>query len=453
MRDYLKSLLEPHGDVDVVADGVAAAMALKDDFYDLLLADVVLPKLSGFELLRQVRNDPVSRLMAVILLSSAAGSDTRAESLQAGADDYVFKPFVARDLVSRVRSRLSVARMHADALRQSEERFRKFAEASSDVLWIRDAATLAWEYLGKAFDTIYGVPREQALGGDNLRSWTDLIIAEDRVEALKNVFRVRDGEHVSFEFRIRRPADGELRWIRNTEFPMLAESGRVTRIGSIGRDISEEKAASGRMQLLIAELQHRTRNLIAVTQALADRTVRESHSLRDFKDLYAARLRAVSRVQGLLSRLGDHERISFDELLRVELAAHARSNEGAERVRLDGPAGIRLRSGTVQTLALAIHELVTNAVKYGALSAPDGVLTVKWHAERASSEAPQRLHVEWREQGVGIGCAPDAVRSRGYGRELIEAALPYQLGAQTTYDLGVDGVLCTISVPLADASE
>jgi two-component sensor histidine kinase len=121
-------------------------------------------------------------------------------------------------------------------------------------------------------------------------------------------------------------------------------------------------------------------------------------------------------------------------------------------VSLEGPAGVPLRSGTVQTLALALHELATNAVKYGALQSPGGHLAVRWHVEEPAGTDPPRLDVLWLESGVAMPRFGTPAR-RGYGRELIERALPYQLNAKTTYELGADGVRCTIAVPISRAND
>jgi PAS domain S-box-containing protein len=124
--------------------------------------------------------------------------------------------------VLRLQEEMAQARLH-----ESEERLRQFGEASSDILWIRDADTLQWTYLTPAFETIYGLDRETALRGDNLTSWLDLILPEDRPAALANIERLRAGERAAFEYRIRRPSDGDVRWVRNTDFPMLGTTGEV----------------------------------------------------------------------------------------------------------------------------------------------------------------------------------------------------------------------------------
>ncbi|WP_160939386.1 PAS domain S-box protein [Teichococcus coralli] len=133
------------------------------------------------------------------------------------------------------------------ALRESEEQLRQFSEASSDVLWIRAAETLQWEYLSPAFEALYGLSRETALAGEGLRRWIDLIVEEDRAQAVDSIGRVQAGERVTFEYRVRRP-DGRIRWLRDTDFPMRDLAGAVVRIGGIGQDITDIKEAEGRLR-------------------------------------------------------------------------------------------------------------------------------------------------------------------------------------------------------------
>jgi two-component sensor histidine kinase len=184
---------------------------------------------------------------------------------------------------------------------------------------------------------------------------------------------------------------------------------------------------------------------MAVIQAIADQTARRNDSLESFVRSFRERLSALGRVQGLLSRFEEGERVCFDELLRAELVAHAALDETG-RVSLSGPPDIPLQSGTVQILALALHELATNAVKHGALGQPQGRLDVRWLVERGHSGRPARLRMEWRESGVAI--APDATPVRGAGLELIERALPYQLQTPTEFEFLADGLRCVIHVPL-----
>lgn len=347
---------------------------------------------------------------------------------------------LTREVAERIWSAAERARAEA-ALHESEARFRQFAKASSDVLWIRNAETLEWEYLSPAFETIYGRTRDEVLKGDHLKSWAELIVPDDRDRALASIARVCAGEQVTFEYRIKRPSDGEVRWLRDTDFPLVDEAGRVQRIGGIGLDATDEKAAAERMALMVAELQHRTRNLIAVVRSIISHTLAASPSLDGFKLRIDNRLSALSRVQGLLSR-SEQEPITVGALIRLELDALGRDAR-REQVDITGP-DVRLRSSIVQTLALALHELATNARKYGALSADQGRLRIAWQLERRG-KAPW-LTLSWVEENVSQAGAPPG--RRGYGRELIEHALPYSHGAETRYQLDETGLRCWIALPL-----
>lgn len=144
------------------------------------------------------------------------------------------------------------ARKRTEArLRDSEELLRQFGEASQDILWIRDLEKLQWQYLTPAFETIYGLSRQEALTGDNYRNWLDLIVPEDRAHASRMIRRVGNGERVTFEFRIRRPVDGAIRWMRNTDFPILNAAGEVELIGGIGHDATEFREVELRLQALV----------------------------------------------------------------------------------------------------------------------------------------------------------------------------------------------------------
>ena len=177
------------------------------------------------------------------------------------------------DLLARQAADLIERRQGERSLRESEARLREFGEASQDVLWVRDAETLRWTYLTPAFETIYGISREAALEGDDYSNWTNMILPEDRDGAIEHIRRVRAGERVTFEYRIRRAFDGEVRWVRDTDFPLFDAFGQVQRIGGIGQDVTEAKRAVIRQDVLIHELQHRSRNLLGVVTAMANRTV------------------------------------------------------------------------------------------------------------------------------------------------------------------------------------
>jgi hypothetical protein len=171
----------------------------------------------------------------------------------------------------------------------------------------------------------------------------------------------------------------------------------------------------------VGELQHRTRNLIGVVIAMADRTGAPGQTLDEFKASLADRLMALARVQGLLSRAAPGEGVTFDSLLDSEMSAHS---ENGGTVTLDGPLGIVLNSVSVQALAMALHELTT------------------------SENGTPWIFVDWKESGVETA-EPNGQRGAGNGRRLIEEALPYQFAARTSFAIEPDGVHCTIALPLS----
>lgn len=317
-------------------------------------------------------------------------------------------------------------------LRQT--RFREFADASPDALWILDAKTLALEYAGPAFERLFGVSPTRTMSVRGADLWLDLILEEDRPGVVAAYNRTRAGERVRHEYRIRRAGDGAVRWIGATDFPLFDAPGAAAHIGGIASDITQAKGALARNEVLVAELQHRTRNLLAVVASIASRTLRLGGDYAAFE----SRLAALSRAQGLIG--GDaSEAVDVGELVRRELAAHTEGQDG--QARIGGPPAA-LRPDQVQTLALLLHELATNAVKYGALAQPQARLEVSWEIE--TNGAGRSLRLAWRESGVRM----EPTERRGFGRQLIERVAAGALGARTYYSLDPGGVACVLELPL-----
>jgi len=190
----------------------------------------------------------------------------------------------------------------------------------------------------------------------------------------------------------------------------------------------------------MAELQHRVKNILAVVRSIASRTLETTEDLDDFSAHFDGRLRALARTQNVLTRTANG-RIDLDELVREELLTHAPQEPG--QIEIAGPE-IRLRDRAAEIFALALHELATNAVKYGALAQPKGHVAVTWRI--LTTSAGERLSLEWRESGVPA-LDPQPAR-HGFGRDLIERGLPYELGAATSLEFLPGGVRCTIELPL-----
>lgn len=260
------------------------------------------------------------------------------------------------------------------------------------------------------------------------------------------------GRPSTLDKRYFRP-DGSQVWASSTISLLPPAGGQGSRFLIVTADLTDRRKTEAALRrseasqrVLIAELQHRTSNLMGVVRSIADHTARGADDLADFLAHFDDRMAALSRVQGLLSRLNDHDRVSFEDLIHTELAA---MGGRAGRTTLEGPTGVRLRSTTVHTLAMAIHELATNAIKHGALGQADGRLAIRWSLDLRGPDGKPWLHIDWRESGVAMPPPDTRTHRHGQGRELIERALPYQLNARTTYALGADGVHCTIAIPVS----
>lgn len=355
-----------------------------------------------------------------------------------GSGDLTHWIAVQRDITS--------LRQTEAALRVSEERFRQFSEASSDLVWMRNAETLQLEYVSPAFERIYKSNRELALADTHINTWLSFVHPEDRGRVIAGVQQARTGVSVTYEFRTVGISDGGSRWIESTAFPLPDAEGRVRRIGGIAKDISEQKANAARLEVMVAELQHRTCNLLAVVRSIAMQTLIRTGPTEAFTRQFSDRLSALSRVQGLLSR-SEQAPITILMLIQTELDALS-ADAVRDRVVLEGPS-VRLRKAAVQTLALALHELATNARKYGALSSESGRLSVSWQTHKTDA-GQRRLVLDWVEEGIKGPCGEyGAVVQRGYGRELIEQALPYALRALTSYVLSETDLRCRIDLPLS----
>jgi two-component system CheB/CheR fusion protein len=207
-------------------------------------------------------------------------------------------------------------------------------------------------------------------------------------------------------------------------------------------DITANKRAQRTRELFIDELQHRTRNLIAIVQSISDTALAAASSLADYRAEFNNRLGALARVQGLLSR-DDGRDVTLRDLVQGELNAIG-VTPGTEHIVVDGPP-VELRQDAVQLLALALHELATNALKHGALKESDGHLDVKW--QMLDGMNTSRLEFTWVESGIELNEHEANSLRRGFGRELLEHALPYQLDATTKLELTRDGLRFWLVIP------
>ncbi len=224
MRAYLKSLLAPHAEVRVCADGKAAFAALQADPPDLLLSDVMMPKLDGFGLIAKIRATPALRHLPVMLLSARAGEEAKVEGLQAGADDYLVKPFAAAELLARVQRQIELGRerkLQLQVLGMRESYFRSLVDLAPVMLWTTDDDGMC-TYLSRRWFEYTGRTWEQDAG----MGWFENIHPDD-LERSRDIFLTANARHESFHIDYRlRHRDGSYRWFIDAGTPRSDEQGR-----------------------------------------------------------------------------------------------------------------------------------------------------------------------------------------------------------------------------------
>jgi two-component sensor histidine kinase len=362
---------------------------------------------------------------AVVLLGiSDAGAAEATAALEAIAR---FAPAVLRHAAGQR------AKATADA-----ERLEEFGRASPDAFWIFSADTLRAEYMSPAFAVIHGrVVADALAAGDGADADVE---PDDSAAALGSAERAAGGAVGVVEFRIRRAGDGALRWIRATDFPLRGPTGRIERVGRIARDVTESREAGEESRRLQRELQHRVRNALGVIRALVRRTAETSETLEDLASHLDGRINAFARVQSALAR-NPSAGLDLELLLSDEILTSSVQEPG--RVTLKGPA-VSLTPKAAETLGLILHELATNALEHGALGTRKGRLKVTWEV-RPDRDVP-RLVLEWVERGPARDGPPPT--HRGFGTELLEKTLPYELNGSATVTWERQGLRCVLEVPL-----
>jgi two-component sensor histidine kinase len=226
-----------------------------------------------------------------------------------------------------------------------------------------------------------------------------------------------------------------VRWLVSRGEMVRDAEGRPVLVRGVNHDITERRRAEERQMLLAREVDHRAKNALAVVQSIVGLTRNDNPA--EFRAAVTGRIAAMARAHTLLAREG-WDGAELCELLDEELAPH-RVSQAPERVTLGGPrAG--LAAGAAQPLAMALHELATNAAKYGALSTPEGRVAITW---KASDEAG--LTLRWTETGGPRLVAPPT--RRGFGSSVVRSTVERQLGGSVRMDWLPDGLVCELALP------
>src|SRR6185295_2967575 len=259
------------------------------------------------------------------------------------------------------------------------------------------------------------------------------LINHDDFELLAHAFRkvTKDANTFQTEFRVLRPI-GEVRWCTGTAAASFDERGQLIWLSGVTADITERKRAEERQILLAEEVDHRARNVVAVVQSIMRLT--RADSIDEYIGALDGRIGALSSAHRLLAS-SRWEGADLNRLVEEEFAPYRA--ERHERVSSHGPV-VLLPPAIAQTIALALHELATNAAKYGALSTASGRVTLTWRTE------PAKLELVWVESG-GPKVSPPT--RRGYGSRAIIAGIERQLGGVVNFDWQANGLHCTLSIP------
>lgn len=427
----------------------------------VVLVDVCMPDLDGFQLAAMIREHPRFQKTAIIFISAILLSEMDSlRGYEMGAVDYVPVPVIPevlrakvkvfaelyrktrqleqlnQELELRVTERTAALETSTTQLMESEQR-RSLALAAGNMgswEWDRLSGRYIWD---EGQYRIFGVdPEDFAVAPESIRTrvhpddWHNLQIGLERIG--------KEGRAHQMEFRIVRP-DGQIRWCVGSAAATIDSNNQVVRVSGVTFDITDRKEAEERQTLLAREVDHRAKNALALVQSILRLT--RAKSLPAYVSAVEGRIKALSRAHTVLSQ-SRWQGADLRGLVDEELAPY-RAGGDAEKIKTSGPE-VLLQPAPAQTLALALHELATNAAKYGALSSMSGKLQLDWQLIN------DNLVLDWNETGGPVTQAPTL---GGFGTRIILASIESQLRGRADFNWRPEGLRCVISVPLCNAIE
>jgi len=440
----------------VASSGREALETLLKNDVAVVLLDVCMPELDGFELAAMIRDHPRFQKTAMIFISAIQVTDIdHLRGYAMGAVDYVPVPVIPEVLRAKVkvfaelyRKTRELERLNSELEERVRARTAELEASTARLLESEQRRSLAiaagnmgsWDWDWLSGDWIWDEGQYRIFGVDpetfvvNPETVRELLMPEDVEGLAKVVEHFSNGSRAyETEFRIRRPS-GEIRWCIGTAAASVDGNDRVVRVSGVTVDITERKRAEQRQNLLSREVDHRGKNALALVQSIVRLT--RADNIKAYSRAVEGRIAALARVHTILS-LSSWEGAELTGLIEEELAPFATRED---RVAVTGPR-VQLTPATAQTIALALHELATNAAKYGALSALEGRIAVNWQLER------DMVELEWEENDGPHVTVP---ASRGFGTRSVIASIETQLGGRASFDWRPEGLLCRLTVPLAE---
>jgi PAS domain S-box-containing protein len=342
---------------------------------------------------------------------------------------------ICRDISARVRQE--------EALRASEARYRAAVITGRIGAWETNMVTRTrtWTTEGMQLFGLNLADGRGTVGGPNDEFQNAL--HPDEKHMMQQFHRTADQvDSYPCEYRIVHP-DGRMLWVSGRGRVIArGPDGKAQLVDNMVMDVTDRKKAEEQVQLLMREMAHRSKNLLAVVTAVAAQTGRRSATIGEFQEKFSQRLRALAASHDLLVQ-GRWGGAKLEQLVRQQLAAFA---EEAVGFSMTGPA-VTITASVTQTLGLALHELATNAAKHGAWSTPGGKVDVRWHV---TDETERKLHLTWTEHGGPVVVAP--VR-KGFGHVVFEHMVAQSADGDVTIDYLPTGLRWSLSLPLGAIEE
>jgi PAS domain S-box-containing protein len=457
-----EAILKDLGENLITANSAAQAFdqLLRNDVA-VVLVDVCMPELDGYELATMIRNHPRFEKIPIIFISAIYLSELdRLRGYESGAVDYMPVPVMPEILRAKVKVFVDLHRKTRELARLNEELEQRVAERTAQLLCSNEMLRASEERLRMASEAagfgtyevnldeqrIYCSPQMQRLlgcepeGDLDLDRFLNLIGDEHRPAVRRCLLALRrgaDGRH-QIEFRVTQP-DGTVRWLldRGRVF-YEGDKAQAARVIGTVVDMTERKQAEERQAILMAELDHRVKNILANVSAIAKLSSKRTTSVEAFVKALDARILAIARAHSLLRR-DSWTGINIDGYIREILAPFIGARGGS--FVLEGEP-LYLLPRAAQSLALVLHELATNAAKYGSLSAQNGSVRIKW--SRVREAGPGMVRLNWQEAG---GPKIESPSGHGFGSTVIRAAA-CELGAGLSYEFQPDGVAFTLDAQI-----
>jgi two-component sensor histidine kinase len=314
-----------------------------------------------------------------------------------------------------------------DGVRHNERRLRGLLAATSDVIYrMNPDWTLMYQLDGRGFMPDTDVP--------GIAWQEEYLLAEERPQIMAIVAEaIRTRSVLECEHRVRQ-ADGSVGWTFSRAIPITDDCGEIVEWFGAASDITDRKRGEELAKLLTLEVHHRLKNTLGLVQAIAHGTFKSDAATEELK-AFDARLQALASAQDVLTK-SEWNSADVREVISRAMLAMPQS-----RVVLDGPAAL-MRPNEVLGLTLAIHELCTNAAKYGAFAKRTGRVSVNW------STGDSMLQLEWRESG-GKSVSPPT--HQGFGSRILQRVIRRDAGGSVDLDFAPEGLVCRISLPLIAA--